>query len=127
MAENHNMSLSGELDVQEHMFAIILEDIKLNVKKEASCIIQITYPPFGSREFKTASFPVMPDEKSKVKGGFWEHVLEERMQESDVKTLINIQPLCLKVYDQDIFLGNAKVDLNKLFHSDVKKNCNDHS
>ena len=93
-----------EESLMEYTIAVFFENITINLKKSINCIIKYMFPSFlGTREFENEPFAISPEVKGcqEVPSGFREHIIPEKMKESDVCTFLKNHPLCIKIYDQN--------------------------
>ena len=121
MAEKTKNVLRGEIDELDFTFAVILEQINLDIDEPISCIIKYKYPLFGSKRFETKAFDVPCDKKSKeIEGGFWEHFIDQKMKESELEIFLSGEPLCLEVFNNDEIIGTAEIKLSKLFDQEAQ-------
>ena len=103
----------------DHTFCISLEKIKLNNDEPIVCTIKYTYKFYYCKDtFTTESFLVDCDKtwKEISESGYMEYNIPPEKKESEIKKLLEENPLDILIYDRDVHFGTAKYDLSNLMN-----------
>ena len=102
----------------DHTVCISLEKIKLNNDEPIVCSIKYTYKFFYKDTFKTESFLIDCDKtwKEISESGYMEYHIPPEKKGSEIKKLLEENPLDILIYDRDVHFGTARYDLSNLMN-----------
>ena len=106
----------------DHRFEILFRKIKLILDKPIECSIMYEYDLFSSNEVWTRSFTVNAEDS--ISQEIPSNCCPEYQfttSNPKIKEHLNSNPLKAQVFDKDTLLGNATIDLGRLFSPESDK------
>ena len=107
-------------------FAVDLISIQLNLKRPIQCTIKYRYKLFYGKSICTEKFTAFPDmdEGQKIPdSGYYDDLIRSSVKESELKDYLKNNELMIRVYDDEMIVGTARVDLMKFFDEESPKGC----
>ena len=109
-------------NVVDHKFVILFRKIKLILDKPIECSIMYEYDLFSSNEVWTRSFTInAEDSNSQEIPSNCCPEYQFSTSNPKIKEHLNSNPLKVQVFDKDTPLGNATIDLGRLFSPEADK------